>query len=458
MKHVRNVLFVILLLVLLSTSALAQQEKTRIGVWNFDAGELIPLDANVALSDVLRSELFLTGKFAVIERSDMDRTLQQRRFQQAECVSTECVVEAGRILGVEKMVSGTIGKVGVTYTINLRLIDVGTGNVERMAKETCRCEIDDLIYVVGAAAKALAESETRAERQARIERERIAKEEEEKKKAAEKKAREFTAEGMILIPAGKFLMGSPEDEGADVEHPQHTIYLDAFYIDKYEVTNAQFKEFVEAAHYVTQAERDGWGKVWTGKGWPKEKGANWKHPYGLESSIEDIMDHPVVQVSWNDANAYARWIGKRLPTEAEWEKAARGADGRKFPWGNAAPDGSRCNFADKNTDFEWSYKGANDKYKYTAPVGAYEAGKSPYGVYDMAGNVWEWCSDWYDKDYYIKSPTSNPAGPSYGTAHPTRGGAWSVNVDNLRAANRYYSAEADFRVNYLGFRLAHDAE
>jgi len=260
-------------------------------------------------------------------------------------------------------------------------------------------------------------------------------------------------EGMVFVPAGEFIMGSPEGEGLDNEHPQRTVYLNAFYIGKYEVTNEQFSQFVDATGYTTDAETAGWGWAWTGEDWEEVEGADWRHPQGPGSSIEDKMDHPVVQVSWNDADAYCRWVGVRLPTEAEWEKAARGTDGREYPWGNSAPDGSKLNYCDVNCELDWKDSSADDGYTDTAPVGHYEAGKSPYGAYDMAGNVWEWVADWYDADYYSKAPDRNPQGPDSGEKRVLRGGSWFGYEGDARCADRYGGAP-DVRISYFGFRVA----
>jgi formylglycine-generating enzyme required for sulfatase activity len=149
---------------------------------------------------------------------------------------------------------------------------------------------------------------------------------------AEEKSEDWK-QNMVLIPAGEFWMGSPQGEGAEIEHPRHKVYLDAYWIDKYEVTNAQFAKFIEDTGHITQAEWLGFGFVMTRDGQRQIAGANWRHPWGPKSSIKDKMDHPVVQVTWEDAVSYANWAGKRLPTEAEWEKAARGPKGFKYPWG-----------------------------------------------------------------------------------------------------------------------------
>ena len=260
-------------------------------------------------------------------------------------------------------------------------------------------------------------------------------------------------EGMVFVDAGEFIMGSPEGEGLDNEHPQRTVHLDAFYIGKYEVTNRQFSQFVDATGYTTDAEAAEWGWAWTGEDWEEVEGADWRHPQGPGSSIEGKMDHPVVQVSWNDANAYCQWAGVRLPTEAEWEKAARGTDGREYPWGNSAPDGSKLNYCDVNCEQAWKDSSVDDGYTETAPVGRYEAGKSPYGAYDIAGNVWEWVADWYDADYYSKAPERNPQGPDSGEKRVLRGGSWSSYEGDARCVDRY-GGDPEVRISYFGFRVA----
>ena len=228
---------------------------------------------------------------------------------------------------------------------------------------------------------------------------------------------------MILTPAGEFLMGSPAGTGNFGEHPQHKVYLDAFYIYKYQVTNRQFARFVKETGF--KAEGD-WMRY-------------------AESGRET---HPVVNVTWHDASAYCRWAGGRLPTEAQWEKAARGTDGREYPWGNTW-DRNRCNW---NKGPEVS--GMADIYsgRGTAPVGSFPSGVSPYGVHDMAGNVWEWCSDWYDGNYYKTSPSRNPEGPGHGGARVIRGGCFGNDSSGMRSALRFYG-DPSYRLSYFGFRL-----
>lgn len=221
---------------------------------------------------------------------------------------------------------------------------------------------------------------------------------------------------LISIPAGEFTMGSPEGEGEKDEHPQHKVYLDAYYIGKYEVTNEQFAKFVNETDY-------------------QAKGL-WENYYKPGTA-----DHPVVWVSWNDAVAYCKWAGLRLPTEAEWEKAARGIDGRRYPWGNEW-DESRCN------------NSVGSPSSGTKLVGSYSSGVSPYGCLDMAGNVCEWCSDWYRESFYGYSPRSNPQGPGSGNLRILRGGSWGSNhPDHLRAASRSWFDPTTGYYNY-GFRAA----
>jgi serine/threonine-protein kinase len=261
-------------------------------------------------------------------------------------------------------------------------------------------------------------------------------------------------DGMIqvYVPAGEFLMGWDGTGVDDAEMPQHRVYLDAFWIDRTEVTNAMFRRFVAATSYTTWAERSGIGAV--GGHEIDQPGANWQHPTGPNSDLARRENHPVVQVSWEDAMAYCAWASRRLPTEAEWEKAARGTDGRVFPWGNDLPTADRANGADRRID---------DGYAETAPVGSYPAGASPYGVLDMAGNVTEWVSDWWDVSYYAHSPVRNPTGPTTGATmpgwdgptHVTRGGSFIKfvgGVYSLRTTQRWPASGETYYAQ--GFRCA----
>ena len=271
---------------------------------------------------------------------------------------------------------------------------------------------------------------------------------------------------MVLVPAGEFSMGSNKEEidrllqgRTDVkrevfndEIPRHRVSLDGFYIDTYEVTNAHFQQFVQATGHRTQAEREGAGYVNKGATFALVTGATWRAPQGPGSSLASLEQHPVVQVSQEDAKAYCSWAGKRLPTEAEWEKAARGTDGQLYPWGHQF-DGTRANFCDTNCQTTLQDRAANDGARYTAPVGSYAGGKSPYGVYDMTGNVWEWVADWHDENYYKSSPARNPQGPASGDQAVLRGGGWGNIALSVRTSNRSRSAPAH-RYDDIGFRCA----
>jgi len=230
---------------------------------------------------------------------------------------------------------------------------------------------------------------------------------------------------MVLVPAGEFLMGNQAEEDA----PPHRVYLDAFYIDRHEVTNGRYLKFVEATrHRAPQHVVDPQYDLWVGT-----------------TLTQGVADLPVVNVDWSDADAYCRWAGKRLPTEAEWEKAARGTDSRLYPWGNEAPSLARLNFSRR-------WQGAHT----LQPVGNYEAGNSPYGAQDMAGNVWEWVGDWYDAGAYAAGPARNPQGPSSGSSKILRGGSWTNSADTVRSTHRR-EEDADMRNSDSGFRCARGA-
>jgi formylglycine-generating enzyme required for sulfatase activity len=245
---------------------------------------------------------------------------------------------------------------------------------------------------------------------------------------------------MRLVPAGEFMMGSAS--GSDDEKPVHQVYLDAFYMDIYEVTNAAYKACVVAG--VCDP--------------PQSIGSITRSSYYGNSEFDD---YPVIYVDWNQANVYCTWRGASLPTEAQWEKAARGVDGRTYPWGNQF-DGSYINFCDKNCAVNIGFSGvadtnSDDGYADTAPVGSYESGKGPYGMYDLAGNVWEWVADWYDSDYYDNSPTANPLGPDSGYDRVLRGGSWSYNANSVRSAYRFNLSDPTYALSSIGIRCAKDA-
>lgn len=236
-------------------------------------------------------------------------------------------------------------------------------------------------------------------------------------------------EGMVLVPAGPFLMGSDprKDRAAGPQElPQRQVFVDAFWIDRYEVSNVDYLLFVWA----------------TGAPWP---------PYWRENPFSEKMAlHPVIGVTWYEARDYCRWTQKRLPTEAEWEKAARGERGAIFPWGDEPAGWLKSNIAHPG-----SKRGI--KYPPLANVMRYEKGVSPYGVYQMAGNVSEWVADWFDPRYYQKNEVVNPKGPATGQLKVFRGGSWNEDPEVARSAGRN-AAQPDHRSYLIGFRCARDAQ
>lgn len=272
------------------------------------------------------------------------------------------------------------------------------------------------------------------------------------------------------VPAGRFTMGdsSGDRNPADGELPLHEVTLDAFEIDATTVTNADFARFVDATGYRTEAETFGFSAVFhlavaADRGdimgqadgtpwWFGVQGADWAHPGGPRSDVDGLDDHPVTHVSWNDAVAYCGWAGRRLPTEAEWEYAARGGlDGAKYPWGDAEVDDSgwRANiwqgaFPRENT--------LDDGWLTTAPVRTFEP--NGYGLWQPVGNVWEWCQDWFDPGWYGRSPAAGPAGPAAGAMRILRGGSYLCHISYC---NRYRNSARssntpDSSMGNAGFR------
>jgi formylglycine-generating enzyme required for sulfatase activity len=229
---------------------------------------------------------------------------------------------------------------------------------------------------------------------------------------------------MFLVPTGQFTMGSDRPDAAPNEQPTSVVTLSGFYLARFPVTNAQFERF-DPAH--------------------RSKRAPWAND-----------NHPVVHVSWNEATAFCRWLSQkdgrkyRLPTEAEWEYAARGSDGRVFPWGNDFTSGKLANFADTRTNLVWRDTRFDDGYAETAPVGAFPLGASPFGIEELAGNVHEWCNDWYAP--YQGKDRTNPIGPGGGQQRVLRGGSWRSRIASLRAVARSSNQPA-FQSNDIGFRV-----
>lgn len=250
-----------------------------------------------------------------------------------------------------------------------------------------------------------------------------------------------STEGMTCLPGSSFLMGTDDKEGfpADGEGPVREIIIDSFYIDTTTVTNEDFTKFIEATHYKTDAEKFGWSFVFYGllseavlqfhpqvavhaPWWCAINGATWMHPEGEGSNIHKRIDHPVVHVSWNDATAYCQWSGKRLPAEAEWEYAARGGLVQKrFPWGDELTPGGehRCNIWQGHFP---DYNSMEDGYLGTAPAKSFKPNN--FGLYNMSGNVWEWCNDWFSPDFHQKDTRINPKGPLQGNGKVIRGGSF----------------------------------
>jgi sulfatase modifying factor 1 len=259
---------------------------------------------------------------------------------------------------------------------------------------------------------------------------------------------------LMYVSPGEFMMGSND---VDDEKPVHkTKISQGFYMGIYEVTRQQFGQFVKKTGYKTDAEREGWSWAWRGGRLAKVDGLSWQNP-----GYKQTDDHPVVCVSWNDAKAYCDWLSQnegrtyRLPTEAEWEYACRTGTKTAYQWGNDPDEGSGwCNVADltaKPSFPEWkAVFNWHDGYIYTSPVGQFR--QNSFGLFDMLGNVYEWCSDWYDAKYYANSPSVDPKGPSTGVHRVNRGGSWASYPGSLHSTTRSTGAP-DVRSIYVGFRV-----
>lgn len=278
---------------------------------------------------------------------------------------------------------------------------------------------------------------------------------------------------VVSVPAGEFTMGTDDPRGypADGEGPPHRVDVAAFEIGRYAVTNAQFAAFADATGYRTTAEQFGNAFVFAGllpddfpptqavataPWWRLVEGADWRHPEGPQSDLDGRGEHPAVHISWFDAVAFCTWSGTRLPTEAEWEYAARGGlDGVHYPWGDEREPGGEHRMNVYQGRFP-AHDDGSDGYVGTCPVGSFPP--NGFGLHEVTGNVWEWCADWFDPTWYQRSPDTDPRGPATGLARVMRGGSylchesycWRYRVD-ARSAN-----EPDSSTGNLGFRIARD--
>ncbi|MBI5804421.1 SUMF1/EgtB/PvdO family nonheme iron enzyme [candidate division TA06 bacterium] len=486
-----KLLFSIIFTLVLLSPVMSSSQQLSVSVMDLNVTEGLTGKEVIMLTDKLLNEFVKLGRFKIVERSKRDEILKEQGFQQSgACDQSTCLVEAGQMLGVEKIVGGTIGKMGNVFAVELRMIDIKTGEIDRAfsrqypgdvsvllgamkeaAEELCKwkpkLQVTSLkrnieysnitISSKPSGAKILIEGVEVGETPAKLDKIEtgelqislikygyqqydtsvvlgkdlttniIATLINNKAQASVSTiAAKVTIDGngigesinpidgsvLIEIPAGIFPMGSKDDQ--DDEKPVHTVYLDKYYIGKYEVTVGQFKKYCNV----------------TGRTMPEQP------------SFNNQPDYPVVNVSWEAAKAYCDWAGLRLPTEAEWEKAARGSDGRKYTWGNKW-DQSKCNS-----------NGNGDNYPYTSPVSSFPSGVSPYGCFNMIGNVWEWCHDNYDDNYYSSSPPdSNPQGPGIPGFRVYRGGSWGLDYSYCRTGKRN-SSETGFGFRDIGFRVA----
>lgn len=379
-----------------------------------DAGSKLPMVAVMPLSggsvdeatsavvtDALADELMKTGELRVMERTQMEKILKEQGFQQSgACDGSECAVEVGRLLSINRMVVGTMGKLGASWTISVRAVDVGTGEILGSARHQERGEIDvvvqDMMPIL--AQELVASLLGRALPPRPVAR---------AAPVAPQPVVSTTPSGMVAIPAGCFMMGSPGEEGSNDEHPQHRVCVSAFSMDVTEVTQSAYQSV-------------------TGK-----------NPSNFDKCGGNC---PVEHVNWQEASDYCHRIGKRLPTEAEWEYAARAGTTTKWYWG----DNEQMSVL-----YAWFADNSDGR---THPVA--QLRPNAWGLYDMAGNVWEWTADLYGADYYRQSPSQDPQGPSSGSRRVDRGGGWrGDSPTNLRSAGRD-DLSSGARRDPLGFRCA----
>ena len=393
---VSNILSILVIGIAIPALGAAPDGRETIAVQDFSPSNASATDA-VTITGFVRRAMVRTKKYRVVEKSNMDKILAVQAFQQTGCTDAECAVKLGKILNARKVVVGEYAVMEGMKILTASLVDVETGEIEQTGevkgfdvKGASDAASQLVAQLTGVAVAAPQTPVVRAEAPSAV-----------PSATAGPPAAEITGRDgapMVLIPAGEFMMGS--EKGIANEKPVHKAYLDAFYIDKYEVTFDRYDAFCDATGRTKPSDA-GWGRG----------------------------TRPVINVSWDDSKAYCAWAGKRLPTEAEWERACRAGTDTAYSFGDdAGLLGS----------YGWYLANSGNM---THPVG--EKNPNAFGLYDMHGNVWEWVADWYDSGYYSVSPLSNPSGPASGTYRVLRGGSWDSTYDDyLRSGIRSHDVPA----------------
>ena len=353
-------------------------ERLNIALVAVDGAKSAPGNVSTYVQTLLEEELGKSGKFDLVERSRVKEVIEEIAFQQSGVTDQDGAVEIGKHLNVDQLIFVQTHCIYPDYELTLKVVDVASNRILRVEKTGLGQKTPEIQIAVRRLARRLIALSSL-----------------------------FSSVEMAFIPSGSFLMGS--DRGLADERPPHRVSIDAFHLDRYEVTHIAYQEFL-----VTQG---------------RKKHADLKDP-----------DHPATMVSWIDAASYCQAQGKRLPTEAEWEYAARGAENRAYPWGDAAPSPSFARFQTRGT----------------LPADSLPGGATPEGVHHTAGNVAEWVQDWYDPGYYAASDAANPRGPSAGDYRVVRGGSWNQLADEIRPTARAYH-NPDKGTGQIGFRCASDA-